>query len=146
MFRGLFQSIFIMTKVGNLLKKITDPMTIMIRVAKRWLDVSDFCENLQDFSIFLDCPPRILGGFTWRLQKEPPISNNKILYDLPFQRGATDSFTKVAKQLYQSSCPDFSKDRIDLDRLCSFLGNSQFSLSRQVFSSSKGHFYNKSQS
>ena len=29
-------------------------------------------------SIFLDCPPRILGGFTWRLQKEPPISNSKI--------------------------------------------------------------------
>ena len=68
-----------MTKVDNLLKKITDPMAIMIRVDKRWPDVSDFCENLQDFSIFLDCSPRILGGFTWRLQKEPPNGSSKIL-------------------------------------------------------------------
>ena len=31
---GSLQSIFIMTKVDNLLKKITDPMVIMIRVAE----------------------------------------------------------------------------------------------------------------
>jgi hypothetical protein len=43
-----------------------------------WPDVSDFCENLKDFFIFLGYPPRILSGITWRLQKEPPISNSKI--------------------------------------------------------------------
>ena len=59
-------------------KNITDQMAIMIRVAELMPDVSDFCENLLDFSIFLDSLPRILGGFTWRLQKEPPISNSKI--------------------------------------------------------------------
>jgi hypothetical protein len=32
-----------------------------------------------NFSFFLDCPPRILGGFTWRPQKEPLISNSKIV-------------------------------------------------------------------
>ena len=69
-----------MAKVGNLLvEKIRDPMTIMIRVVELLADVSDFCENLYDFSIFLDCPPSILGGFIWRLQKEPPISNSKIV-------------------------------------------------------------------
>jgi hypothetical protein len=37
-----------------------------------------FVRIYKDFSIFLDCPPRILGGITWRPQKEPPISNSKI--------------------------------------------------------------------
>ena len=32
MFTGLLQSIFIMTKVGNLLEKLTDPTVIIIRV------------------------------------------------------------------------------------------------------------------
>ena len=32
MFRGLLKSIFIMTEVGNLLRNITDPMVIIIRV------------------------------------------------------------------------------------------------------------------
>jgi hypothetical protein len=45
-----------------------------------WPDVSDFCENLNDFFVFLGCPPRILGGITWRPQNEPPISNSKILF------------------------------------------------------------------
>ena len=53
-----------MVKVGNLLEKIRDPMTIMIRVVELMADVSDFCENLYDFSIFLDCPPRNLCGIT----------------------------------------------------------------------------------
>ena len=69
-----------MVEVCDLLGKITDPMTIMIR--SNWSpDVSDFYENLYDFSIFLDCPPRILDGFIWRLQKEPPISNSKIIHE-----------------------------------------------------------------
>ena len=34
MFRGLLKSIFIMTEVGNLLGKITDPMVIIIRVVE----------------------------------------------------------------------------------------------------------------
>ena len=32
MFRGLLYFIFIIAELGNLLEKITDPMTIMIRV------------------------------------------------------------------------------------------------------------------
>ena len=38
-----------------------------------------FLENFYNFSCFLGCPSRILGGFMWRLQKEPPINNSKIL-------------------------------------------------------------------
>ena len=37
-----------------------------------------FLWEFEGFLYFLDYPPRILGGFTWRLQKEPPISNSKI--------------------------------------------------------------------
>ena len=55
-------------------------MTIMIR-SNWWPDVSDFYENLYDFSIFLDYPTRILDGFIWRLQKEPPISNSKMIHE-----------------------------------------------------------------
>jgi hypothetical protein len=36
------------------------------------------CGGFFNFSFILDCPPRILGNFTWRPQKEPPISNSKI--------------------------------------------------------------------
>jgi len=35
-----------MTEVGNLLKKITDPMIIIIRDVGLMADVYDFCENL----------------------------------------------------------------------------------------------------
>ena len=41
MFRGLLYSIFIMVDVDNLLEKITDPMTIMIRIVKL-IDVKFF--------------------------------------------------------------------------------------------------------
>jgi hypothetical protein len=30
------------------------------------------------FLFFLECPPEILGGFAWRPQKDPIISNRKI--------------------------------------------------------------------
>jgi hypothetical protein len=53
-----------MVEVGNLYKEITDPMAIMIRDVELWPDVSYFCENFKDFSNFLGCPPRILGGIT----------------------------------------------------------------------------------
>ena len=33
-------------------------------------------------SFFLEPPPRILCGFMWRLQKEPPISNSKIFFQI----------------------------------------------------------------
>ena len=54
-----------MIEMGYLLGKVTDPETIMIIVVW-WQDVFYFCEN---FSIFLEYPPKILGGFTWKLQK-----------------------------------------------------------------------------
>ena len=63
-----------MAKVGNLLKKIIGPMIIMIRVAECFWFLWEFV----GFLYFLDCLPRILGGFTWRLQKKHPISNSKI--------------------------------------------------------------------
>jgi hypothetical protein len=50
-----------------------------------WPDVSDFCENFKDFSIFLGYPRRILGGITWRLRKEPPINNSKIRLALQYR-------------------------------------------------------------
>jgi hypothetical protein len=38
-----------------------------------------FLENFwEDFSISLDCPPRILGGIIEGPRKEPPISIYKI--------------------------------------------------------------------
>jgi hypothetical protein len=52
-------------------------MTIMIRDVELMADVSDFCENFKDFSMFLGCPLRILAGITWRPRKEPPICNSK---------------------------------------------------------------------
>ena len=59
-----------MAEVGNLLEKITDPVTIMIRVVGLMADVSNLCENFYDFFIFLECPSKILGGFTWKLKKK----------------------------------------------------------------------------
>jgi hypothetical protein len=43
-----------------------------------------FVRILRISLFFLDYPPRILDGITWRLQKEPPISNSKITYSLLF--------------------------------------------------------------
>jgi len=57
-----------MPEVGYLLGKIIDPMDIIIRVVG-WPDVTDFCENFLNFSIFVECPPRILGDFMWRLER-----------------------------------------------------------------------------
>jgi len=53
-------------------------MAIMIRVAKLMARCFWFFWEFVGFLYFLDCPPRILSGFTWRLQKEPPISNSKM--------------------------------------------------------------------
>jgi hypothetical protein len=53
----------------------------MIRVVGLMAGFFNFCENFQDFSMFLECPLRILGGFTWKLQKKLPIipiTNSKI--------------------------------------------------------------------
>ena len=58
-----------MIEVGNLLDKIIDPITIMIRVVGLMTGCFYFYENLYDLSIFLKCPPRILGGFMWRLKR-----------------------------------------------------------------------------
>jgi hypothetical protein len=57
-----------MEEVDNLLEKIADPITIMIRVIELWPNVSDFL-RISRISVFLDCPPKILGGFTWRRQR-----------------------------------------------------------------------------
>ena len=63
--------------MSNLLKKIIDPMANMIRVADDRMFLI-FMRICRISLFFLDCPPRILGGFSWRLQKEPAISNSKI--------------------------------------------------------------------
>ena len=57
-------------------------MTIMIRVVElmAWMFLI-FVRICRISLFFLDCPPRILGGFTWRFQKEPPISNSKMRRD-----------------------------------------------------------------
>jgi hypothetical protein len=44
-------------------------MAIMIRVVLP--DVSIFLWEFLEFLYFLECPPRILSGFMWRLQKKP---------------------------------------------------------------------------
>ena len=66
-------------KGGWFIKKKIDPMAIMIRVAELMARCFWFLWEFVGFLYFLDCPPRILGGFTWRLQNEPPISNIKII-------------------------------------------------------------------
>jgi len=51
---------------------------------------------------FLDCPPRILSSFVWRLQKEPLISNSKIpiLVYLPcFHKKGYVNCTRIAATL-----------------------------------------------
>ena len=53
-------------------------MSIMIRITELMAGCFLFLWEFVRFFYFLDCPPRILGGFIWRLQKEPPISNIKI--------------------------------------------------------------------
>ena len=54
-------------------------MAIMIRVAELMARCFWFLWEFVEFLYILDCPPRILDGFIWRLQKEPPINNSKIL-------------------------------------------------------------------
>ena len=53
-------------------------MAIMIRVAELMARCFWILWEFARFLYFLDCPPRILGGISWRLQKELPISNSKI--------------------------------------------------------------------
>ena len=53
-------------------------MTIMIRVVELMAVYFLFLWEFVGFLYFLDCPPRILGGITWRLQKNHLISNSKI--------------------------------------------------------------------
>ena len=50
--------------MDNLLKKITDPMVVMIRVAELMARCFWFLWEFVGFLYFLDCPPGILGGFT----------------------------------------------------------------------------------
>ena len=54
-------------------------MAIMVRFAELMARCLWFLWEFVEFLYFLDCPHRILGGITWKLQKEPPISNIKIL-------------------------------------------------------------------
>ena len=55
-------------------------MAIMIRVGELMAGCFWFLWEFVGFLYFLDCPLRILGAFTWRLQKEPSISNSKMAY------------------------------------------------------------------
>ena len=48
--------IFIMAEMGNLLEKITDPMTIVVRVAELMVGCFCFFEIFWDFSIFFGDP------------------------------------------------------------------------------------------
>jgi len=43
-----------MAEVGKLLRKMTNPMAIMIIVVGLMTGCSDFCENFYDFSIFIE--------------------------------------------------------------------------------------------
>ena len=51
-------------------------MAIIIRAAELIARYFWFLSEFVKIFYFLDCPLRILGGFTWRLQKEPPISKD----------------------------------------------------------------------
>jgi hypothetical protein len=53
-------------------------MTIMIRDIELMAGCFCFLLEFKGFLYFLGCTPRILGGITWRAQKELPISNSKI--------------------------------------------------------------------
>ena len=71
-----------MAKVGNLLEKVIDAMAIMIRVAELMAGCFWFLWEFIGFLYFLNGQSRILCGFTWRLQKEPPISSSKKFFIL----------------------------------------------------------------
>ena len=53
-----------MIEVDNLLGKITDPMTIMIRVVGSMAECFRFLWEFVGYLYFFMCPPMILGGFT----------------------------------------------------------------------------------
>ena len=55
-----------MTEVGNLLGKIIDSRTIIIRVVGLMAE----CLRISKISLFLERPPRILSGFTWSFFKK----------------------------------------------------------------------------
>ena len=55
--------------MGNLLEKIIDPMTIMIRVVGLMVGYFLFLWEFSRISLFfLEYPPRVLGGFMWMLE------------------------------------------------------------------------------
>jgi hypothetical protein len=65
---------------GYFIRKITDPMAIMIRDVELMVECFWFLWEFKGFLYFFSCPPKILGGIMWRPQKEPPISNSKIVH------------------------------------------------------------------
>jgi hypothetical protein len=67
-----------MTEAGNLLEKITDPMTIMIRVVGFTAGCFWFLWEFIGFVYFFRVSTYILRGFTWRFQKEASISNSNM--------------------------------------------------------------------
>ena len=58
-----------MTEVDNLLEKITDPMVVIIRVVGLMAGYFWFFWEFIGFLYFSECPPKLICGFTWRLQK-----------------------------------------------------------------------------
>ena len=54
--------------MGNLLGKTTDPMVIIIRVVGLMAECFLFLREFIGILYFLECPPKIQGGFMWRIQ------------------------------------------------------------------------------
>ena len=65
---------FITRAVARVIRLVTINDDYYILIEARYFA---FLYNFLNFSI-LRRPPRILGGFTWRLQKEPPVTNSKL--------------------------------------------------------------------
>ena len=55
--------------MSNLYGKITDLMAIIIRFVRLMARWFWFLWEFIEFLYFLECPPRIIGDFMWRLQR-----------------------------------------------------------------------------
>lgn len=76
--RRLFWIIFIMAWLVIFLDNIIDLMAMFIWAYVLMARCFALLWWFLRFSLFLECPPRILDDFTWGLPKESPTSNIKI--------------------------------------------------------------------
>jgi hypothetical protein len=108
-----------MTEVGNFLEIVIDPMTMVNQINWMARCFAFLWEFLRFLSFFLEYLPKILGGFTWRLQKEPPISNSK-MQELMVLRSYPFLQLKLASYIYHQKDFKICKQKLILRMIIQF--------------------------